>query len=310
MRNRMIAVAGILLMSASVLAGCSKTEPVVETSETLSEVVSEAVSEIESNEPSEEVSEVSIECPQKIELNLSDGEEYIVQEKLDSDTVYKRIEEIEKLAKEKYGDQKDFQFERDCMIAVYLFTNMDYMDDETVDSIVSDYLAKWSSDDLTGCYTYAFGDDYDYLAGDESIYLHDPVYKNQMDIFNYYFTLYVNEEEGETRRDYFDILFSAVNGNEYGIFPMTFDSNSKGVNYPIYRLMCKKIMGYTGSLIGDKYRNDYEPFCEFYYTDDEIADVNYNYLGLIEKAQVIAKSEDTRIMNPDSYISSHRKKSN
>ena len=79
MRNRMITVAGILVLAASVLAGCSKTKPVVETSETLSEVVSEAVSEIESNEPSEEVSEddyaAFINGEEKVLCNVLRGKE-------------------------------------------------------------------------------------------------------------------------------------------------------------------------------------------------------------------------------------------
>ncbi len=136
MRNRMIAVAGILLMSASVLAGCSKTEPVVETAETLSEVVSEAVSEavseIEVAETSEVLESEAVKLPE-LPIIGDDGNPYVAPE-LTADDIYAAIDN---LAKYNLTD-----YERDRVIMTILYYNGAKLSDADFDIIRNDYLGN------------------------------------------------------------------------------------------------------------------------------------------------------------------------
>ena len=136
MRNRMIVAAGILVLSASVLAGCSKTEPVVETSETLLEVVSEAVPEVESEIEVVETSEVSESEAVKLpELPIlgEDGNPYVAPE-LTADDIYTAIDN---LAKYNLTD-----YERDRVIMTILYYNGAKLSDADFDIIRNDYLGN------------------------------------------------------------------------------------------------------------------------------------------------------------------------
>ena len=305
MRNRMLIAAGIIVLVTSVFVGCSKTEPVVETSEMISEVVSEVASEAVTEKEVVETSEIistQIECPEKIELNLADGEEYISKEMLTESDVYSDLENIERIAQEKYGNRKDFDFRRDNMVALYCMTNYDKIDSNTLNAIVNDYLANWSKDDLTGVLTYYYSDEADFVDNNDLALLTDKTYKNEMEIFNYYFNLYVNSEDAEKSKEYYSILKGALNGNADGIFPLTFNENSTNANAPIYRLMSDKMMGYL-EIYGN--RDDYDDFYGFYY-DDDVANNCYDYIQFCRNADEIAISQDTRIQNFDAYISTHK----
>ena len=136
MRNRMIVLAGAFVLAASVLAGCSKTKPIVESpevpSEVVSEVLSEAVSEIEVAETSEVLESEAVKLPE-LPIIGDDGNPYVAPE-LTADDIYAAIDN---LAKYNLTD-----YERDRVIMTILYFNGGKLSDADFDIIRNDYLGN------------------------------------------------------------------------------------------------------------------------------------------------------------------------
>ena len=290
-----ITIASIAGASTLLFVGCNK-EVVEDNTEV---VVEQPVAEepeieiIETSEPVEEVKEESVK-PEKIELNLADGEEYQV-EKISAEDVYVQIDSLEQLANDKYSGDYDFDFKRDNMIATYCMVNYDSIDKSVIDELTADYLVNWSGDDFSRAYKYLYDDE---DIKDANLIV-DPVYQNEMDLFNYYLGLYAETNSDE----YYDIIKSALYGNEYDIFPLTFNDNSNS-NLAIYELMKTKMEVYLTNAETDKY----EDYIEFVYMGDAQVVTTNSYITFNENANSVALSADTYIADPASYVSPHKSK--
>ena len=297
-KKNLLAIVGALVLCIS-LFGCKKTEP----AETVTSEVPSQMEIIEtSEEPSEEVE--MKEAPKKIELNLADGEEY-QPEHYSSEDVYNQISELEKIAKEKFDGAPDYFYKRDCLIAMFCMGNYDLIDEAVLKDISSDYLAQWSESDLTtGCYiNYYNTDDVDYIDScDVNLYL-DPVYRNEMEIFNYYLELYLNENDSNKKSEYADIINSAVYGNEYGIFPLTFDEDHKTYNKSFYMGLLNKFYEFSDK----KFSNHDFDNQDALYKSDGFNDMrNDSNIFFGENARRIECSEGTMIIDGSQYIPSHK----
>ena len=148
MRNRMFVAAGVITVSVSLLAGCTKNEPVMETPEVPSEVVSEIASEIDSIETSETSSLETSEEPVVEEVELPElpildesGEAYIPSE-FTVDEVYSKID--------KMVEEVDFEsdLDRDKAIATMIYINSPYISKDSFMTIKEDYLGNMRDGDI------------------------------------------------------------------------------------------------------------------------------------------------------------------
>ena len=312
--KRIINGSKIVLASAAgttilLFSGCSGCATEVEPEKEVVTEVPDIEPEIEIIETDipvevEEIKE-EIKAPEKIELNLADGAEYQAQ-KLNADDTYNYLSKIESLADNKYSDATDYYYKRDCMIALFCIGNTNCLDQDSVKEIADDYLTKWSSEDLTGgVFNGYYVNNDDYIDNVDLELFVDPVYQNEMEIFNYYVSLYLNENDETKKSEYADILNSSVYGNEYNVFPLTFDENNYKGNYGFVYLLNKKLRKVALEKYND---NDADKYVEFTF-DENYRTVLAETTDLVDgDAQKIAGSIDTMIVDGSSYIPSHKGK--